>query len=244
MTIFLWIRIGSCLLLHGGPPPLELSSIGPTRWCLDELSQPQSNCSIVARGLECPLEVGRSGKRFCAGGWGLGWFARQHDVHDLGDGRILLFDNGNGGPEARSRALELELDTVAWTAENAWQFEHPDQVYAGAQGSAIRLDNGNTLIAWGTAGTPEFGTRVTEVTQEGQISMEVRLPPVPTCIGPGSTRGHGDRVRHRFCSECLKFSMVVGGRALLVWCGLRRRFMDRCGWRLQRLGCHSLSWRT
>ena len=26
---------------------------------------------------------------------------------------------------------------------------------------------------------------------------------------------------------------VVGGRALLVWCGLRRRFMDRCGWRLQ-----------
>ena len=104
-------------------------------------------------------------------------FARQHDVHDLGDGRILLFDNGNGGPEARSRALELELDTVAWTAVNAWQFDHPDQVYAGAQGSAIRLNNGNTLIAWGTAGTPEFGTRVTEVTQEGQISMEVRLPP-------------------------------------------------------------------
>jgi hypothetical protein len=109
------------------------------------------------------------------GDWG--GFARQHDVHDLGDGRILLFDNGNGGVESRSRALELQLDTIAWTAENAWQFDHPDEVNAGAQGSAIRLDNDNTLIAWGTAGTPEFGTRVTEVTPEGQISMEVRLPP-------------------------------------------------------------------
>ena len=44
--------------------------------------------------------------------------------------------------------------------------------------------------------------------------------------------------------------MVVGGRALLVWCGLRRRFMDRCGWRLQRLGCRAsaifleMKWRS
>lgn len=107
-----------------------------------------------------------------------GWngFNVQHDVHDLGEGRILLFDNGIYNTNGYlSRALELQLDTVNFTAENVWQFAHPDGVYGAAQGSAIRLDNGNTLIGWGTAGVPQFGTRVTEVTPEGNISFEVRF---------------------------------------------------------------------
>ena len=107
-----------------------------------------------------------------------GWngFHLQHDVHDVGNGRILMFDNGvldNNG--FLSRALELALDTVNFTAQNAWQFAHPSDIYAAAQGSAIRLENGNTLIGWGTAETAEFGTRVTEVTPEGHIAFEVRL---------------------------------------------------------------------
>lgn len=106
-----------------------------------------------------------------------GGFARQHDVHDLGGGRILLFDNGTfSGDGNHSRALELELDTMAFQATNVWQFDHPEQIYSGAQGSAIRMENGNTLIGWGTAGTPQHGTRVTEVTADGHIAMEVRLP--------------------------------------------------------------------
>ena len=61
-----------------------------------------------------------------------GWngFHVQHDVHDLGNGRILLFDNGifnNNG--FLSRALELTLDTVNFTAQNSWQFDHPDQAF-------------------------------------------------------------------------------------------------------------------
>ena len=107
-----------------------------------------------------------------------GWdgFHLQHDVHDVGNGRILMFDNGvldNNG--FLSRALELALDTVNFTAQNAWQFAHPSDIYAAAQGSAIRLENGNTLIGWGTAETSEFGTRVTEVTPQGHIAFEVRL---------------------------------------------------------------------
>ena len=107
-----------------------------------------------------------------------GWngFNVQHDVHDLGEGRILLFDNGIYNQSGYlSRALELELDTVNFTAENVWQFNHPEGVYGAAQGSAIRLENGNTLIGWGTAGTPQFGSRVTEVTPGGDISFEVRF---------------------------------------------------------------------
>jgi hypothetical protein len=105
-------------------------------------------------------------------------FNMQHDAHDLGDGRILLFDNAlfneNG---TLSRALELALDTVNFTAERVWQFAHPEGVYGAAQGSAIRLENGNTLIGWGTAGTPFNGTRVSEVTPEGDIAMELRFAP-------------------------------------------------------------------
>ena len=87
-------------------------------------------------------------------------FHVQHDVHDVGNGRILLFDNGifnNNG--YLSRALEIALDTVNFTAQNVWQFAHPSGIYAPAQGSAIRLENGNTLIGWGTAETGQHGTR-------------------------------------------------------------------------------------
>ena len=107
-----------------------------------------------------------------------GWegFRVQHDAHDLGDGHILMFDNGSFNNDGfLSRALELHLDTVNFTAENVWQFAHPDNVYASAQGSAIRLDNGNTLIAWGTADTFQHGTRVSEVTPEGEIAFEIRF---------------------------------------------------------------------
>ena len=107
-----------------------------------------------------------------------GWngFNVQHDVHDLGDGRILLFDNGIYNTNGfLSRALELQLDTVNFTAETVWQFNHPEDVYAAAQGSAIRLENGNTLIGWGTAGTPQHGSRVTEVTPDGEIALDVRF---------------------------------------------------------------------
>lgn len=109
-----------------------------------------------------------------------GWegFHVQHDVHDLGDGRILLFDNNIfTQSEYLSRALELELDTVNFTAQRVWHFAHPDLVYGAAQGSAIRLDNGNTLIGWGTAGLPQNGSRVTEVTPDGQIAFDVRFAP-------------------------------------------------------------------
>ena len=103
-------------------------------------------------------------------------FEAQHDVHDLGEGHILLFDNGSFNQEGLlSRALEIELDTVAFTAENVWQFDHPDGVYAPSQGGVIRMDNGNTLISWGTAQASQYGTRVTEVTTDGEIAMEIRM---------------------------------------------------------------------
>ena len=103
-------------------------------------------------------------------------FHKQHDVHDLGEGRILLFDNGVFNAEGfLSRAMEIELDTTQFLAERVWQFAHPEGLYAPSQGSSIRLNNGNTLIGWGTAESGQAGTRVTEVTPDGEIAMEIRM---------------------------------------------------------------------
>ena len=103
-------------------------------------------------------------------------FARQHDVHDLGDGRILLFDNGNFGPEARSRALGLELDTVNLDSPKRMAIRPPRPGVCGPKGAPFDLKTA-TPSSLGNCRVPEFGTRVTEVTLTVDISMEVRLPP-------------------------------------------------------------------
>ena len=103
-------------------------------------------------------------------------FQMQHDVHDLGGGNILLFDNATFNPEGfLSRAMEIQLDTTEFLAERVWQFAHPEGLFAPSQGSAIRLENGNTLIGWGTAEQGQFGTRISEVTAQGDIAMEIRM---------------------------------------------------------------------
>ena len=100
-------------------------------------------------------------------------FYGQHAPQQLGNGNILLFDNGilfgqleHFFPDpfafARpwSRALELELDFVNNEARVVWQYTHncgdPSNAYGWAfapvVSNAIRLDNEHTLINFGSAG--------------------------------------------------------------------------------------------
>ena len=107
-----------------------------------------------------------------------GGFLNQHDVNDIGGNRILLFDNStsNGNQPGYSRVVEYEVDTVAMTATRGWSYSHPDEIYAPAQGSVERLENGNTLIAWGNAHAgQDLGTLVTEVNDQGEIVWEIQL---------------------------------------------------------------------
>ena len=107
-----------------------------------------------------------------------GGFLNQHDVNDIGGNRILLFDNSTstGNQLGYSRVVEYEVDTVAMTATRGWSYSHPDEIYAPAQGSVERLENGNTLIAWGNAHAgQELGTLVTEVNNQGEIVWEIQL---------------------------------------------------------------------
>ena len=79
-------------------------------------------------------------------------FYGQHTAAQLGNGNVLLFDNGWGRPDseggAYSRALELRLDEAAGTAVKVWEYRPTPDIYTRGKGSAYRLRSGNTLISF------------------------------------------------------------------------------------------------
>lgn len=101
-------------------------------------------------------------------------FTGQHHVQVLENGNILLFDNGNADEDHPARAVEYEIDEENRTATLVWSFEDVRGRSTGAMGSVQRLENGNTLIGWGTA-SPE-GASLNEVTADGEIVFALSLP--------------------------------------------------------------------
>lgn len=116
----------------------------------------------------------------------------QHHAQELPNGNILLFDNGsqanplflpnaadmcpdpgapNGPRVARtfSRAVEYDIDEEAGTATLVWSYDQGQEVFGVFTGSVQRLDDGNTLIGWGTASpvateVDASGTKLWELT--------------------------------------------------------------------------------
>jgi hypothetical protein len=87
-------------------------------------------------------------------------FSGQHTSREIAPGRVLMFDNGTsrGG---YSRAVEFSLD--AGTARTVWEWRSQPLNYAGAVGSARRLPNGNTMVAFGMSAGVVGSTGPTEV---------------------------------------------------------------------------------
>ena len=81
-------------------------------------------------------------------------FYHQHSPKELANGNILLFDNGNTRPEAEggeyTRALELELDFDNLTATKVWEYRHSPDLFAFCCSNVTRLDNGNSLLVFGS----------------------------------------------------------------------------------------------
>lgn len=88
----------------------------------------------------------------------------QHSAYMLGNGHVLLYDNGSspfggnmcidpedptGDPIARpqTRVTEYALDTTAHTATPVWNWQEPGR-FAFFAGNAQRLANGNTMVGW------------------------------------------------------------------------------------------------
>lgn len=99
-------------------------------------------------------------------------FSYQHDIRVLPNGNMTLFDNGNLHDVQISRACEYTLDQAAMTATLVWQYANPLETFSISMGSVQRLNNGNTLIGWGSSSSPA----VTEVTPDGVKAFEMSLP--------------------------------------------------------------------
>ncbi len=95
------------------------------------------------------------------------FFIHQHQFQRLSDS-ILIFDNGS--PEANaSRAVEYTLDVDAGEVGLAWSYEPDPDVYSFSLGDVSRLEGGNTLVTFSTAG------QVQEVTPAGEVVWELSM---------------------------------------------------------------------
>jgi hypothetical protein len=99
----------------------------------------------------------------------LGGFSHQHYARQLGNGDILLFDDGNLHQPQLSRVVEYALDEGSQTATLVWEYRRTD-VVSTCCGSTTRLGSGDTLTAWGSAG------RVDVVDDAGAQLWQLTIP--------------------------------------------------------------------
>ena len=77
--------------------------------------------------------------------------AMQHQFEILEPGHLLIFDNG-AQTRGYSRAVELQLDESAMTAEQLWEYVRVPPVYVYAKGDVQRFGDGSTQVTWSTSG--------------------------------------------------------------------------------------------
>ena len=112
----------------------------------------------------------------------LGGFDSQHTARILPNGHLMVFDNGWSHSPRASRAVEYALDTAAKTATMVWQYSANPPIFNDFTGSAQRLANGNTAVAFTQKGTVDEvradGTlmgRATLVKAPGQVAQPYRV---------------------------------------------------------------------
>lgn len=120
----------------------------------------------------------------------LGGFDGQHTARILPNGHLLIFDNGWTHSPPTSRAVEYALDTARKTATMVWQYSASPPIFNAFAGSAQRLANGNTLVAWILKGTVDEvradGTLLSRATLEtapGRIATPYRVTRIKSLYG-------------------------------------------------------------
>jgi len=124
----------------------------------------------------------------------------QHDARWVGDGRVLVFDNGAGRPgAARSRVLEVQVPftadgfIAAPTREGAapvWSYDGGEAPFFSRRLSgAQRLPNGNTLLTIGERAL------LIEVTRDGATAWVAHVrSPFGDITAPGAGLFRATRV--------------------------------------------------
>jgi hypothetical protein len=120
----------------------------------------------------------------------LGGFDSQHCARILPNGHLMIFDNGWTHSPRASRAVEYALDTAAKTATMVWQYSANPPIFNDFTGSAQRLANGNTLVAFTRKGIVDEvradGTLLSRATLEtapGRIATPYRVTRIKSLYG-------------------------------------------------------------
>ncbi len=103
-------------------------------------------------------------------------FAYQHDVRQLPNGDITIFDNqGTTQDPAASRGIEYKLDETNRTATEVWSAAHTPPVFGTYMGNTQRLPSGNTFLSWGAPYTKGDYAYVSmmEVSPENDVLFEL-----------------------------------------------------------------------
>ncbi len=108
--------------------------------------------------------------------WGLGELDGQHQPTMLGDGHMLIFDNGTYRGNSRVVELEPSAPEIVWEYEAGTSFYSPFR--SGVQG----LPNGNVLVCESDAG------RIFEVTHSREVVWDY--------WSPFMGQGEGNQGRH------------------------------------------------
>jgi hypothetical protein len=141
----------------GVNPPLDFDHPNALTFDVD------SNYVVSFRAMGAIVKIDRSsgailwqlgGRRnqYTLSGDPLGGFSGQHCVRVLPNGHLLMFDNELGKPPYTSRAVEYAIDETAKTATMVWEYLPTPSLYSVIVGSVERLQNGNTVVEFGTTG--------------------------------------------------------------------------------------------
>ncbi len=102
-------------------------------------------------------------------------FYGQHNIKRLSNGHYTIFDNGLNTYPHGARAMEFELDQSNKTAKLIWSYTYDKNFNTTGRGNVQRLDNGNTLVAFGTLSSGDICFVV--VNPKGEKIIEVKGPP-------------------------------------------------------------------
>jgi hypothetical protein len=103
-------------------------------------------------------------------------FAFQHDVRQLPNGDITIFDNqGTTENPAPSRGIEYKVDEANMTATLVWSYTHSPYVFGTYMGDVQRMSNGNNFLGWGAAydGPGYVFVSMTEVDPNNNVLLEI-----------------------------------------------------------------------
>jgi hypothetical protein len=97
--------------------------------------------------------------------------SHQHTVRRLPNGNLIMLDNGNFRQSIvpYSRAVEYSVDEINKVVTKVWEYRHKPDFYSSSMGNVERLDNGNTIIAWGLCDS----ALLTEVKPDGSTALEI-----------------------------------------------------------------------